>query len=139
MNFKKLPGPRIFRPFWYDRILPSSVHPLCRIIWQRLKTECMTMRDICDKSGISDNTIRGWFRVSTNSPTLQNLEACLGVFELTLIAVPSEWLGKNNGTRSMTNVKSLEEMVRRAKEIEAEENTYSPQPKITSASNPGSY
>lgn len=120
-NLKLLPGPRIFRPHWYARILPKSVHPLCKVVWNLMKLERMTMRDLCHKSGINENTIRGWFKITTNSPTLQNIEACLGTFELTIIAIPSEWLDPHMNSRSITDVRALERMVERAKAVQDEE------------------
>lgn len=116
-NLKMLPGPRIFRPTYYTRKLSNRVHPLCRDLWTLMKDHLTPKREVSIKSGVNEVTISGWFKTKTQTPNLQNIEACLGVFDLTMIAVPSEWLDPHMNTRSLRDVRALENMVTRAKAI----------------------
>lgn len=117
---KRTTSMRFFRASYYSIPLPSRAHPLCKLLRSLMIREQTTSRDVADKSGVRDVTIRGWFKTTTNSPNLQNIEAALGVFEYTLVAVPTRFLSDRG--RSISDVRALKKILERAQAIEDEEN-----------------
>lgn len=110
---------RFFRPSYY-LYYNRRIHPLCKFLREIMHIEQTTSLDVADKSGLNSATIRGWFKNSASSPKIENIDAALGVFDYTIVIVPTRWLSKTQ--RSVTNVKSLKILLARAEAIEDCEN-----------------
>lgn len=62
--------------------VPAHAHPLVRRLFEEMNRQQIGVLDMSERSGINANTLKDWRTRST--PTVDNLEACLGVLGLKL-------------------------------------------------------
>lgn len=67
--------------------IPQHAHPLVRRVFELLREEHATIRELAKRAGLDPSCIEGW-RKST--PNLVNIEAALGAFGYRLAAVPDK-------------------------------------------------
>jgi hypothetical protein len=56
-----------------------GVHYLIHFIWIQMVANNMTRKELAEKSGVPESSIKEWFYAGVN-PQLKLIEACLGVF-----------------------------------------------------------
>ena len=66
--------------------LPDKAHPMVRRLFEEMNRQQVGMLDLADRSGVNANTLKDWRTRTT--PTIDNLEACLGVLGLELTTRP---------------------------------------------------
>lgn len=62
--------------------LPDKAHPMVRRLFEEMNRQQVGMLDLAERSGVNANTLKDWRTRTT--PTIDNLEACLGVLGLEL-------------------------------------------------------
>jgi transcriptional regulator with XRE-family HTH domain len=67
-------------------LVPKSGHPLIQKLYRLMNKEGITLKEMCERTGISLSSIKGW-RYG-QSPGLDNLEACFNVLGRTLTDKP---------------------------------------------------
>lgn len=63
--------------------IPENCHPAVAVLFGEMKAQKITYKEMKKRSGIDTQTLRAWRTRTT--PTIDNLEACLNVLELTLL------------------------------------------------------
>lgn len=61
---------------------PVRAHPLVRALYDEMNRQQIGVRDLSERSGVNPNTLKDW-RTRT-CPTVDNLNACLGVLGMEL-------------------------------------------------------
>lgn len=107
-------------------------HPLVRDLFNYCRSQLMSITKLAERSGVGRAYIYRWkadspLRKDWNGPSLFNLDRCYTAIGFRIMVIPEEWCSHNN-QRMIQDIRTLEAMIKRAKEVEndqAIENTNS--------------